>query len=273
MRRPIVGVFILLLAWPALQAEDKPGQKPKELPANPAEQYKALEREFNDARQAFFKEYGAAKTDEERQKIVADKYPRPDKFAPRFMEFAEENPKDPAAVDALVWVVSHSNQGGGKNSARGKALAILMRDHASSPKIAGVCESLIYQQGPEAEAFLRAVLDKNPAKEAQARACLALALFLRNSSRGQKSKPEAEQAKIDKQVEELLERAVASYSDVKHPFYGTIGKKAEGELFEIRHLSVGKEAPDMTGEDQDGKKFKLSDYRGKVVLLDFWGNW
>jgi hypothetical protein len=22
-----------------------------------------------------------------------------------------------------------------------------------------------------------------------------------------------------------------------------------------------------------GRKFKLSDYRGKVVLLDFWGHW
>ena len=43
-----------------------------------------------------------------------------------------------------------------------------------------------------------------------------------------------------------------------------------GVLHEIRHLSVGKEAPDIEGEDQDGKRFKLSDYRGKVVLLDFW---
>jgi peroxiredoxin len=32
-------------------------------------------------------------------------------------------------------------------------------------------------------------------------------------------------------------------------------------------------APEIAGEDIDGKKFKLSDYRGKVVLLDFWGNW
>lgn len=36
---------------------------------------------------------------------------------------------------------------------------------------------------------------------------------------------------------------------------------------------VGKVAPDIRGKDLDGKKFKLSDYRGKVVLLDFWGNW
>ena len=36
---------------------------------------------------------------------------------------------------------------------------------------------------------------------------------------------------------------------------------------------MGKEAPEIKGGDLDGKEFKLSDYRGKVVLLDFWGNW
>jgi len=29
-------------------------------------------------------------------------------------------------------------------------------------------------------------------------------------------------------------------------------------------------APDIEAEDQYGKRFKLSEYRGKVVLLDFW---
>ena len=36
---------------------------------------------------------------------------------------------------------------------------------------------------------------------------------------------------------------------------------------------VNEPAPDIVGEDVDGKEFKLSDYRGKVVVLDFWGFW
>jgi cytochrome oxidase Cu insertion factor (SCO1/SenC/PrrC family) len=34
--------------------------------------------------------------------------------------------------------------------------------------------------------------------------------------------------------------------------------------------AVKRPAPDIVGTDQDGKQLKLSDYRGKVVLLDFW---
>lgn len=36
---------------------------------------------------------------------------------------------------------------------------------------------------------------------------------------------------------------------------------------------VGMTAPDFTLTDTDGKKFSLSDYRGKVVLLDFMATW
>src|SRR5664279_2139807 len=35
----------------------------------------------------------------------------------------------------------------------------------------------------------------------------------------------------------------------------------------------GNLAPDFTLTDIDGKKLALSDYRGKVVLLDFWATW
>jgi cytochrome oxidase Cu insertion factor (SCO1/SenC/PrrC family) len=36
---------------------------------------------------------------------------------------------------------------------------------------------------------------------------------------------------------------------------------------------IGKPAPPTQGIDADGTTFQLSDSLGKVVLLDFWGNW
>ena len=60
---------------------------------------------------------------------------------------------------------------------------------------------------------------------------------------------------------------------MKLPFANTVGEMAESELHEIRRLSVGKESQDIEGEDQHGERFKLSDYRGKVVLLYFWSEY
>ncbi len=36
---------------------------------------------------------------------------------------------------------------------------------------------------------------------------------------------------------------------------------------------TGGEAPDFTMNDRDGKPVKLSDFRGKVMLVDFWASW
>ena len=38
-------------------------------------------------------------------------------------------------------------------------------------------------------------------------------------------------------------------------------------------LAVGQAAPEIMGEGVDGVPFKLSDYKGKVVVLGFWGEW
>jgi hypothetical protein len=38
-------------------------------------------------------------------------------------------------------------------------------------------------------------------------------------------------------------------------------------------FEVGNTAPEITGGDLEGKPMKLSEFRGKVVVLDFWGFW
>ncbi len=51
------------------------------------------------------------------------------------------------------------------------------------------------------------------------------------------------------------------------------GKRAAGTLFRMERLQLGMRAPDFATEDVEGVAFKLGDYRGKVVVLDFWGFW
>jgi cytochrome c biogenesis protein CcmG, thiol:disulfide interchange protein DsbE len=38
-------------------------------------------------------------------------------------------------------------------------------------------------------------------------------------------------------------------------------------------ISVGQQAPDFAIKDQSGKEVKLSDFRGKLVFLNFWATW
>ena len=58
------------------------------------------------------------------------------------------------------------------------------------------------------------------------------------------------------------------------PFEGvTYADWVKNRLYVMEHLKVGAVSPDIVGKDLDAVDFKLSDYRGKVVLLDFWGYW
>lgn len=291
MIRTAVGFLGLLALLPALWASDKPEEQ------TPSEQYQALVKEYNKAQREFQKALKGVKTSQERNTVIQEKYPRPDKFASRFLEVAKKNPKDPAAVDALVWIVT--NDGTVKSdpkTPRSKAVQILIRDHVQSEKMADLCPRLRNARDEDSEHLLRAVLEKSKDRPAQAQACLALAQQAENRvklAEQFKERPavaknyetlmgkefvealtKAGPEKLSKDLEVLYERIVKDFADVTDAKGNKLSKGVEDKLDELRHpIAIGKEAPEIAGEDIDGKKFKLSDYRGKVVLLDFWGNW
>jgi hypothetical protein len=291
MQQMTGAILVIALALSATSETCRGQNKP----ATPAEQFKALLKEYQEA------SGGGVSSDEERLRFVGQVYRLRNRLALSFIELAEKYPHDPIAVDALmqaVWQVNGTPwpvELVGRDDASAPALALLRRDHIKSAKLGPACQRLSYGFNKEYETFLREVLDMNPLSEVQGQACLALAHFLNN--RLQRLELISEQSELAgefadlfgkdylqklqrqdrtraaKEAEDFFEQAARKYGDVKLPDGDTVGEKAETELFEMRHLIVGKEAPDIEGEDQDGTKFKLSDYRGKVVLLDFWSEY
>jgi hypothetical protein len=72
----------------------------------------------------------------------------------------------------------------------------------------------------------------------------------------------------------MLKKLATDYPDMKVRNVGlTYRDWVQKTLFVVENLKIGHVVPDIEGPDLDGVDFKLSDYRGKVVMLDFWGHW
>ena len=211
-------------------------------------------------------------------------------FSKRFLRLAEQHPQDPAAVDALLWVVAEVR--GRADTTR--ALELLKQHLGNSSKLGAAAKDIASSRSVAAEALLRAVVEKSPHQKAQAHACYYLAelLDLEGSLVAQlEENPELAPRVLEYYGEEygkhlsslkstvLTKEREKVYSQILDSFASvelqgaTLGPIAKKRLFQIRHLSVGKVAPEIKGEDIRGKEFKLSDHRGKVVMLSFWGHW
>ena len=51
------------------------------------------------------------------------------------------------------------------------------------------------------------------------------------------------------------------------------GKKLRAAIDELKITAIGVTAPDFSQPDVDGKLIRLSSFRGKYVLVDFWASW
>jgi hypothetical protein len=293
----VVAVLVLSLSLPiAVDA----GQVN---PGTPKQQYSAIFKEYSPVSGGLRN----AKTDLERKAAVE----RLAAFSSKFLDLAAKYPHDPIALTALrqavqavgftdsaaqiTWETNRSVfPAGSTDGSAGRTVALVFRDHVLSEKLGPVIDRMRYGYRIEYEQCLRTVLEKNPHHEVQALACLALAQFLNDKLRmiqlaedrpeltecynivfGKDYLPELQRlgrANFAARIETLFERAAGEYANVTFRS-GTVGEMAKSELYAIRHLSVGRVAPDIEGKDQDGTQFKLSNYRGKVLLLYFWSEY
>ncbi len=211
-------------------------------------------------------------------------------LAGRFLELAKQHSGDPVAIDSLVWVLTKLRT----RPDATRALELLERDHLHSEQFAGACRHVARTPALAAEKLLRTALEKSRNEKVRGQACRQLAYLLDQQAsvvEQLKKEPESvdrvmqfygaeygkylkelDRESLEKKREQHYELMLKSFADVSTPD-GTLGEIAEKALFRIRHLSIGRVAPEITGEDIFGKTFKLSDHRGKVVVLSFWGHW
>ena len=215
--------------------------------------------------------------------------------------WAEAHPGDPESIDAIVWTV-HGLANGyypEYHAEIERAYELLERRALASEKVAPVC---YYSADagfacPSARRFLETALEKSPSRLVRGAACLGLARthhkianFLRlagdpvTRKRLVESRGAALVAKYqggdasasEARAEAYFLRLIAEFGDLKmpSPYNETpFEEMAEGELYELRHLGIGKPAPDLEGEGVDGRKLCLSNFRGKVVVVVFWASW
>jgi hypothetical protein len=289
MQRIAREILVLMLGLSAAVAAAN-GQ---DRPATPAEQYRALCKEYDGGAGS-----GVPLTDAERLKFIGRGYQHRNALALKFVGLAEKYPDDPVALDALtkaVWQVNTTPwpvELVGEDAARARAFGLILRDHIRSDRLGPLCERVSYGFAREYETFLRAAAAENPHRAVRAAASLSLGRFLNNRlQRVDLCREQPELAKefaglygeaylaellrqgrgeAVREIEAVFEQAAEKYGGETLPGGDAVAGRAKAELYAIRHLSVGKQAPDIEGEDQDGRRFRLSDYRGKVVLLDFW---
>ncbi len=260
------------------------------------QEYSSLLDEYESAKRAGDKASHEAKTEQEARAAFLGLGRLDWSYAPRFLALVRKYPGEPIAIDALGGLVASRFT----PPEADEAAEILIRDHLNSDKMIAIYHQLMPSLSPApssaAERLLRAAADNGPTPKARGLACLKLAEMLRNRAyslrnlRGPEPDPflkleelarsggrepvkrsDEDPDALSKEAERFYDRVVKQYADIAGK-YGTLGEPAAQALLQLRVLALGKLALEVTGPDADGNPFRLSDFRGKVVVLTFAGS-
>lgn len=261
------------------------------------ETFAEIEMEFEAANKKWIDGYRAALKDkagnDEIQEIIASR-PKGADWAERLMKVIRVKPSSDQAIEGAIWMVRVARVHGAH---LGGVLEVLGEHHLDSDRLKDVMLTLGRSPLPSVAGFLGKVHTESASSENQAHACSALGEHLKTKASTirrladgdaavvkrytdsyggealevlRATDPKAAEQEAAKRFEMVL--ASETFAAVDHRG-STLGENAKNNLFELRNLAIGKVAPDIIGEDVDGTAMKLSDYRGKVVVIDFWGDW
>jgi len=261
MRLVLMGVAVLL-GTGSLLAQDSATAECAKLTAEHKAAQKSYQAKLKELTQT--EEYKAAAKERDRAKIeeLRKQVPPIDTaaFVTSFKAGADKYAGKEGAAGFLAWLAKSAP----KEDSRA-AVATLFEHHMQSLVMEDVLDSTAsfqrYHTPEEMTALLEKAIagSKKPLVKAQAMVALAGILA---PPRGKTVSDEDKQ-----RAEDLRREAVTLAPDTP------LAWRIEGPAFEKDNLAIGMKAPDIKGEDLDGVPFKLSDYRGKVVVIDFWGDW
>ncbi|WP_165248186.1 TlpA family protein disulfide reductase [Paludisphaera soli] len=245
----------------------------------PGPRIAALGRRFEAREKAFYDELTAANKLEgdARQKKITDENAD---FQREWFAMADEvralvrtHPEDPAALDGLILLT-----GPMRSFLQPQDEAIVRARFLDDPRIGKLCASLASR--PESIGLIRDVADRHPDRVVRGQATYALACGHRYAAEqraGGGDTAEAASGEGIEQAQRRFRQVVDEFADVRSVEGDfLLADRAKGELarFEnLANLKVGKVAPEIVGEDLEGRPLKLSDHRGKVVVVCFWATW
>ena len=156
----------------------------------------------------------------------------------------------------------------GDSETSSAAFNAIMKHHLDDEDIGKVLSIVPRTVNPAYETILHAVI-KTGEGDDQVQAAISLAKYipLRDGKLDRSALNDEELADLEKESKSLRELLGSFDGDSE------LHKKAQDELFVLENLTVGAKAMNIVGTDLEGEEFKLSDYRGKIVFLDFWGDW